>query len=35
MLRQGISQRFVEDEDVDELEDEVDDDVAEDADRNP
>jgi|tagenome__1003787_1003787.scaffolds.fasta_scaffold20206972_1 preprotein translocase subunit YajC len=37
MLRQGISQRFVEDEDVDvdELEDEVDDDVTEDADRNP
>jgi len=37
MLRQGISQRFVEDEDVDvdALEDEVDDDVTEDADRNP
>jgi len=33
MLRQGISQRFVEDEDVDV--DELDDDVTEDADRNP
>jgi preprotein translocase subunit YajC len=35
MLRQGISQRFVEDENGSDADEDLDDDVTEDADRNP